>query len=119
MNNKNNWWSDLKRAFATATVGSVCAVIGRIVFEMIAAGIIINIVASSFYPELPSRFPVVYGLFDGCLQFGEFLFKVVIKVVTLTVTLRWGELLSELGAAFAQLVALLMQLLSWAASIHF
>lgn len=119
MNKEKNWWSNFKLAFATATFGSVCSAIGRFVIKMITAGIIINIIASSFYPELPIRFPVVYGLFDGCLQFGEFLFKIVIKVITLLVTFRWGELFSELGTATEQFLQLLNQFLSWAASIHF
>lgn len=119
MDNEKKWWSHFKMAFATATVGSVCSAIGRFVFKMIMVGIIINIIASSFYPEFPSRFPVIYGLCDGCLQFGEFLLKIVIKVITLFVTLRWGELLGELGAATKQFMQLLHQFLSWTASIHF
>lgn len=120
MNNKvKNWWSTIKAAFAAATVGNVASGINRFVFKMVVAGLVINIIASSFYPELPNRFPIVYGLFDGCLQFAEFLYRLVFRLLYLILTLKLVEIPSELGAATAQFWALLNQLSSWLASIHF
>lgn len=119
MDKEKNLWKRFKLAFATATVGSVAVGISRCVCKMVMAGIIINIIADSFYPELPSRFPIIYGLCDGCLQFGEFLFRLVIRVIYLIVTLKWGKLFLELGAATTEFGALLAQLSNWIASIHF
>lgn len=45
--------------------------VSRNVIRLMIIGIILNIVAS-LYPEFSERFPIIYGWFDGWLQFGEF-----------------------------------------------
>ena len=54
--------------------------IGRVITAAIIYGILINVVANHFYPDFYSRFPAIYGIYDGCLQAAEFILKSAFRV---------------------------------------
>ena len=76
----------------------------RIMVKLMIIGIIVNIIASSFYPEFPERFPTLYGWFDGCLQFGEFIVKAGIYGIYSLLTGHWNSFWAEYDAQFKELM---------------
>ena len=67
INRLKNWWNNnhaivrqevaegTRRAFRR--IDRIVGNIGR----LILMGVIINVIASYFYPEFPERFPIIYG----------------------------------------------------------
>ena len=67
--------------------------IARIIYEMVVVAksfvkylvrcsmvaIVIYFITATFYPQFATRFPAIYGWFDGCMQTLEFLYKASIK----------------------------------------
>ncbi len=83
-------------------------------FAMI--GILLNIISSNFYPEFPSRFPIIYGWFDGWLQFLEFGAKAAVGTVYSFFTGNLSEFWPEYTASFDSLK---YQFVTWLSLIHF
>ena len=78
-------------------------------------GIILNVV-NQYYPELSTRFPTIYGWFDGWLQFGEFLYKVTIKGTYSILTLNCSEFCSKVSV---EIKGIVQQLVNWTSTIKF
>lgn len=61
------WWSnnyqqiDVKVKRWAKKLDSGFEKFAKIVSRLIIIGVILNIVASYFYPEFPERFPIIYG----------------------------------------------------------
>lgn len=117
VNNVRNWWNthrtDIARARRDFWRGFDR--LSRNITRLIVIGVLVNIVAS-LYPEFPERFPVIYGWFDGWLQFGEFLFKVALGSLYAIFTGNFGEFWVEYGEALKELAH---QFTNWMATIHF
>ena len=96
--------------------GDVTVQLGRFVARCMAIGIIFNIIANYFWPEFPSRFPILYGWFDGWLTFGEYVYKVTIGGLYAMFTGNWTSFKLE---ASKELARLWSQFCSWAAMIKF
>lgn len=90
--------------------------LGRNIVRLVTLGVLVNIVATSFYPEFPERFPVIYGWFDGWAQFGEFAVRAVLGGGYAFFTGNWNSFWAEYATAFHEL---LHQFTQWLATIHF
>ncbi len=116
------WWNNNHRSFErdiTNGLINFLAGINRIgdnVIRLIIIGIIVNIIANYFWPEFPERFPVIYGWFDGWLQFGEFAVKAALGGVYSFFTGQWSEFWTEYSNEFH---ALLQQLGNWLSTLRF
>ena len=84
--------------------------------RLIFIGVIINVIASDFYPEFPERFPVIYGWFDGWLQLGEFAVKAGIAGTYALFTGHWSEFWAEYSSATTELI---QQFVNWLGTLHF
>lgn len=118
VNNVRNWWNtirqDLRESFRR--LARFFDRLARGTFRMMAIGVILNVVASYFYPAFPEKFPILYAWFNGWLQLGEFLFKVGLGSLYSIFTGNFGEFWVEYGEALKELVA---QFTQWLATIHF
>lgn len=90
--------------------------IARNITRLMIAGIIINVIASKFYPEFPERFPVIYGWYDGWLQFAEFIFKVGLNAIYSLFTGHVKEFWAEYNEAYREMLKCFVD---WLESIHF
>lgn len=90
--------------------------LARNITRLMIIGMILNVVASYFYPELPERFPTIYAWFDGWLQLGEFTLKAAIDGIYSLFTGHWGEFWTEYDEAFREL---LQQFTNWLSTLHF
>lgn len=88
----------------------------RNIARLMIIGVILNVVASYFYPEFPERFPVIYGWFDGWLQFGEFAFKATLGGMYKLLTGHWSDFWTEYNEAIQELLS---QFANWISNIHF
>lgn len=77
-------------------------------------GIIINLVICKIFPKLPDDFPVVYGWFDGWVQFNLFIVKSFVNGVYAISAGNWKEFHLEFHQKFHELVA---QFVEWVNSI--
>lgn len=105
----------LKQESFEGTVGRFFDRLLKAFSRMAVTGIILNVIAG-FYPEFPTRFPVIYGWYDGCLQLTEFLFRAVIDFFY---SLFTGQFFGY-GPKFAsQFWELLQQFQNWLQSVIF
>lgn len=117
-NSLRDWWHN-NRYNVIYAFDSFVRGIDRIaanILRLMIIGVIINVVASHFYPEFPERFPVIYGWFDGWLQFGEFLFKTALGGIYSFFTGNWNEFLPECQA---EIEVLCKQFLNWLSTLTF
>lgn len=49
--------------------------LGHAILRGLVIAIILNVIANTFWPELPETIPTVYGFFNGFLTVAEFLYK--------------------------------------------
>ena len=84
--------------------------------RLIIIGVIINVIASYFYPEFLERFPVIYGWFDGWLQLGEFAVKAGFAGIYALFTGHWSEFWAEYSSATTELI---QQFVNWLGTLHF
>jgi hypothetical protein len=121
-NNVRNWWNnnhqqvqqDARQAFRR--LDRWFGRLGRNIFRLMVIGVILNVIASYLYPEFPKRFPIIYGYFDGWLQFGEFAIKAALGGLYAFFTGNFSKFWAEYNAAFHEL---LHQFTQWMAMIHF
>lgn len=119
MENRINNWLRLNQDDINRTSRRITRRLDRITdnfIRMMIIGLILNVVASSFYPELPERFPTIFGWFDGFLQLGEFALKVGLKVIYALFTGHLGEFWDEYKDAFD---SMWHQFCDWLANISF
>lgn len=86
----------------------------RLVGKMFIMGIILNIIASSFWPELPEKCPVIFGWFNGWVQLVEFLYETLLKGIYAFFTGEFAEFRQEVVQTGSELFN---QFLSWLASL--
>ena len=122
INRLRNWWNNnhalvrqevaegTRRAFRR--IDRIAGNIGR----LILMGVIINVIASYFYPEFPERFPTIYGWFDGWLQLGELALKAGIGGTYAFFTGNFGEFWAEYSKAVNEAI---QQFYNWLSLIHF
>lgn len=90
--------------------------VARNITRLMIIGVILNVVASYFYPDFPERFPVIYGWYAGWLQFGEFAVKAGLNGIYSFFTGHRSEFWNEYNEAFQEL---LQQFTNWLNTIHF
>lgn len=90
--------------------------IGTGIIRCMIIGLILNIVAKNFYPELTERFPIIYGWFDGCMQLGEFAVKSALGWLYALFHGEGSNFYHEISTNFEEL---LNQFATWLSMIHF
>ena len=90
--------------------------LARNIVRWMIIGIILNVIAKYFYPDFPERFPTIYGWFDGCIEFGEFMFKVALRGIYSIFTGHWSEFWTDYTETVQNL---LQQFTNWITTIHF
>ena len=117
-----NWWNNnhaavrqevadgTRRAFRR--MDRISGNIGR----LILMGVIVNVIASYFYPEFPERFPIIYGWFDGWLQLGKLSLKAGIGSTYAFFTGNFDEYWAEYSNAVNEAI---QQFYNWLSLIHF
>lgn len=88
----------------------------RLITRYIVIGIILNIVAAYFYPELPKRIPIIFGWFDGWMQFGEFAVKLALGFIN---AFFHGNAIEFFGDVGEQFQVMWTQFVNWLSTIHF
>jgi predicted PurR-regulated permease PerM len=88
----------------------------RNITRLMIIGVILNVVASYFYPDFPEKFPAIYGWFDGWLQFGEFAVNAALNGIYSLFIGQWSEFWTEYNEAFKELV---QQFTNWLSTLHF
>lgn len=122
INRFRTWWTNnhavIEQNVANGfrTFGRGINRIANNVTRLIIIGVIVNVIASYFYPEFPERFPVIYGWFDGWLQFGEFLLKIGLTCIYSFFTGNWSEFWTEYNGALGELM---QQFVNWLGTLHF
>ena len=122
INRIKTWWSNNHEPVEQNVEQSVRRLgrgfnrLARNITRLMIIGVILNIVASYFYPEFPERFTIIYGWFDGWLQFGEFAVKAALGGIYSLFTGQWSEFWAEYNEAFQEL---LQQFTNWLSNIHF
>ncbi len=81
-------------------------------------GLILNVIVAYFYPELPEKIPVIYGWYDGWLQFVEFTFKAALGYIN-AFSHGTDEALKFLGELSNECQNGWMQFVNWLSTIHF
>lgn len=99
-----------------SAIAKFAELIGNAIFRGIVIGIILNVVAAYFYPELPERIPVIFGFYDGFMQFGEFAVKYALGFVNAFFN---GNAIEFYGEINTQFQAMWIQFLNWLSTIHF
>ena len=84
--------------------------------RLILMGVIVNVIASYFYPEFPERFPIIYGWFDGWLQLGELALKAGLGGTYAFFTGNFGEFWAEYSNAVNEAI---QQFYNWLSLIQF
>lgn len=100
--NKVNWILVDLDHFATR--------LGRNIARMAVIGILLHIVASYFWPELPDQIPTIYGWFDGWMRFAEFAYRCALKGVFSIFTGNFPEFMNQYGS---ELSMMWQQFLDW------
>lgn len=90
--------------------------IGTGIIRCMIIGLILNVVAKNFYPELTERFPIIYGWFDGCMQLGEFAVKSALGWLYALFHGEGSNFYHEISTNFEEL---LNQFATWLSMIHF
>ena len=88
----------------------------RNIDRLILMGVIVNVIASYFYPEFPERFPIIYGWFDGWLRLGELALKAGLGTIYAVFTGNFSEFWTEYSGAVNEAI---QQFLNWLSLIHF
>lgn len=78
------------------------------------AGIIINAIICKIFPKFPEGFPVLYGWFNGWVQFNLFVIKSVVNGMYSIFTGDWKEFWEQLTKTFREMIA---QFVSWVNNI--
>ena len=112
------WWNNSQKKWGKVlgTFGKVINRIALSVIRLMIIGVLVNIIASYFYPEFSSRFPVIYGWFDGWLQLGEFIYKTALGGIYSLFTGNFNEFTIEVSA---NLHELWLQFIEWLSQISF
>lgn len=120
MNKIKNWWNNNEKNEKTDNLVRKFLILldnfARNALRFMFIGIILNVLASYFYPEFPARFPTIYSWFDGWLQFGEFLLTTVLKALYSFFT---GIFLEFWHDYIEEFESLLQHFTNWLNSIHF
>lgn len=90
--------------------------ISRNIGRLILMGVIINVISNYFYPEFPTRFPIIYGWFDGWLQLGELAIKAGLGFIYSFFTGNLNEFWSKYSTAVNEAI---QQFVNWLSLIHF
>lgn len=77
-------------------------------------GLILNVIASTIMPELPSKCPVLFGFFDGAIQFAEYSFKMAFGLLGDIIK---GHPIEGWNEAIEATKALLDQFMNWLATL--
>lgn len=107
----HDWWSNNGTKISSG-LRRFC----RFVERAIVVGLVLNIIASHFWPELPERIPAIYGFFDAWLQIAEFAYKVIFKGIHALFT---GQSVEFTNEAILTVKEFFIQLLGWMGSIKF
>lgn len=122
LNRIRSWWSDNYEQIEENVEQWVRRLnmcfdsLARHITILMITGVIFNIVSSYFYPEFPEKIPIIYGWFDGWLQFGEFAFKAILGGIYSFFTGHWSEFWAEYNEAYQELF---QQFANWLSNIHF
>lgn len=92
--------------------------LSRGIFRCAVIGLILNVIAAYFYPELPERIPTLFGWYDGCMQFLEFAFKAAFGYINAFFH-GVDEAYKFLGEFSNEYHELWLQFVSWLNTIHF
>lgn len=118
MNTIRNWWrnnqTNLMESLSDLGSGFERIVIN--ITRLMIIGVVVNIIASYFYPEFPERFPIIYGWFDGWLQLGELALKSAIGAIYSIFTGNFSEFWAEYTASCEEFWS---QFVNWLSQIHF
>lgn len=90
--------------------------LGRNVVRAAVIGMVLNIIAVNFYPEFSERFPAIYGFYDGCLQFTNFVLTAVLKGINALFTRGIPEWWHDYYNSFLEIIE---QLSNWIASLKY
>lgn len=122
INRIRTWWNNNHATIeqdlleGTRRLGRGLNRISRNIGRLIFMGVIINIIASYFYPEFPERFPIIYGWFDGWLQLGELALKAGFGSIYAFFTGNFSEFWTEYSSAVNEAI---QQFVNWLSLIHF
>ena len=100
----------------TRRIGRGMDRISRNIGRLILMGVIINVISNYFYPEFATRFPIIYGWFDGWLQLGEIALKAGLGGIYAFFTGNFSEFWSEYSSAVNEAI---QQFVNWLSMIHF
>lgn len=81
--------------------------------------IILNAIASSFWPELPDKMPVIYGFCNGGLQAIEYCYRLTFGFLGKLFSGDFEALREHFTQAGPEMTRLLGQVVDWMASLHF
>lgn len=116
-----NFWRKRQRTIKQ-TLLWIWRVIKNIVRKLIKidimffiTGIIINSIICKLFPEFPDGFPVLYGWFDGWVQFNLFIIKSTVNGVYAIYTGNWKEFWEQLAKTFQEMIA---QFVNWVNNIR-
>lgn len=117
-NSPRSWWNGnsqkVEEAFCKFDVW--LNRLARNINRQIFIGIIINVISNYFYPEFKERFPIIYGWYDGLLQFGEFILKTFLSGIY---SLFTGNITEFIPAFNETLWELWQQFVNWLSMIQF
>lgn len=122
INKIRTWWTNNHTAIeqnAVEGTRNICSGLDRItrnIGRLILMGIIINIISNYFYPEFSTRFPIIYGWFDGWLQLGELALKAGLGGIHAFFTGNFSEFWAEYSNAINEAI---QQFVNWLSLIHF
>ena len=118
LNQARNYLTNHSTTVHNVIVGSIDFIdrIAHTAIRLMITGLILNIVSTHFYPEFADRFPILYGWFDGWLQFGEFAVKGTLGAVNAIFTGTWSDFFSSYEAALQEMWA---QFVNWLGQITF
>ena len=122
MNRIRTWWANNHTAIeqnvveGTRRLGRRMDRITQNIGRLILMGVIINVIASYFYPEFPTRFPIIYGWFDGWLQLGELALKAGLGGIYAFCTGNFSKFWTDYSNAVNEAI---QQFYNWLSLIHF
>ena len=122
INRLKNWWNNNYATVRQEVADETRRAFRRIdriagnISRLILMGVIVNVIASYFYPEFPERFPIIYGWFDGWLQLGELALKAALGGTYAFFTGNFGEFWAEYSNAANEAI---QQFYNWLSLIHF
>lgn len=73
----SSYFKTFRTAFL-AWLDNLPEALGRGCLRGFVIGILLNVIASYFWPELPETIPTIYGFFNGFVELTEFLYKVAL-----------------------------------------